>query len=224
VSEPTAPAAFGAPRWPVVLFDLDGTLANSLDLIVAAYGHAFLAVSGRVINGADALSWIGETLVQTFTREDPAHAQELQDVYSAYFEQHVEDVVSEYPGVPQLLADLRAAGVVTGVVTAKRRAGAVATMRLAGLDGLTRLVGTMEDTTTHKPDPEPLLAACAVLDADPSQCCYVGDAIYDIRAAHAAGMAAVAVTWGAGVEAELVAERPTALCHDVAELRAALLA
>ncbi|MCL1841352.1 MAG: HAD-IA family hydrolase [Propionibacteriaceae bacterium] len=216
-------AALPQLRWPVILFDLDGTLANSLDLIVAAYGHAFLSVTGRVINGADALSWIGETLQQTFTREDPLHAAQLQDVYSAYFEQHADDVVSGYPGVPQLLADLAAAGAVTGVVTAKRRAGAVQTMRLAGLDDVTRLVGTMEDTATHKPDPEPLLAACAVLEADPSVCCYVGDAIYDIQAAHAAGMAGVAVTWGAGIEAELVAQNPVALCHDVDELRQTLL-
>ena len=211
------------PRWPVVLFDLDGTLANSLDLIVASYGHAFASVTGRVISGVDALPWIGQTLAQTFQREDAAHAAELETAYRAFNEAHADDMIIGYPGVPQLVADLRAAGVITGVVTAKRHAIALRTMALAGLGDSISLIGAMESTPSHKPDPAPLLAACAKLGVEASTCCYVGDAIFDIQAAHAAGMAGIAVTWGAGREDDLIAQDPTAVCHDADELRAALL-
>jgi pyrophosphatase PpaX len=212
------------PRWPVVLFDLDGTLANSLDVIVASYGHAFATVSGRKISGADALPWIGQTLAQTFTREDAAHADALEAAYRAYNEAHIDDMITGYPGLPQLVDDLNAAGVRTGVVTAKRTDIALRTMALAGLDGKIELVGAMEHTSAHKPDPAPLLAACAALGVEPTTACYVGDAIFDIQAAHAAGMAGVAVTWGAGLESDLVAQNPAYVCHDAAGLRSALFA
>ena len=216
---PDTATAVLTPRWPLVLFDLDGTLANSLDVIVASYEYAFGTVTGRVIARAEALTWIGQGLDQTFGREDPAHAAALSAAYREFNEAHVDAMITGYPGVPDLLRDLRAAGVVTGVVTAKRRPIALRTMRLAGVEGLIDLAASDEDTLAHKPDPAPLLAACARLGLEPSTGCYVGDAIGDMRAAQGAGMAAIAVTWGAGVEADLVATRPDALCPDVPALR-----
>jgi len=209
-------------RWPVVLFDLDGTLANSIDLVVASYTHAFASVTGRAITREQAKRWIGETLAQTFAREDPTHAAALQDAYRARFNNHM-DQIGGYPGLPQLLADLRAAGATLGVVTSKRHDAALGTMRQAGVEGLIELVGCMEDTAAHKPDPEPLLAAAAKLGVDPNSCAYVGDAVYDVKASRAAGMASVIVTWGAGERQELSALKPDALCDDVESLRDVLM-
>jgi len=215
-------------RWPVVLFDLDGTLANSIDLVVASYACAFASI-GRRIDPAVARHWIGETLAVTFARECPADAATLPDVYRAYYEAHI-DQVGGYAGVAGLLADLRTAGVTTGVVTAKRRDAATATMAAAGVAGLIDLLGTAEDTAAHKPDPEPLLAAFAKISGarqdgpalTRSDVVYVGDAVHDVLAAQAAGMAAIAVTWGAGVRTELAALHPDCLCDDAAALRLAL--
>jgi pyrophosphatase PpaX len=81
----------------------------------------------------------------------------------------------------------------------------------------------MEDTDVHKPNPEPLLLALARLGAGATECVYIGDAVVDVQAARAAGMAAIAVTWGAGERADLVAAGPLAVVDTMEELRAQLL-
>jgi len=208
-------------RWPVVLFDLDGTLANSIDLVIASYQAAFASI-GRTVSRDVALHWIGETLRQTYAREAPDHGPDMEVVYRAYYADNV-DQISGYPGMPELLTSLKDAGAVIGVVTAKRREVALVTMRQAGVEGLIELLGAMEDTTAHKPDPEPLLAVAAKLGVCPETCVYVGDAIHDVVAAKAAGMAVVAVTWGAGLTDELAGLAPNAMVGDAAELAHSLL-
>jgi len=208
-------------RWPVVLFDLDGTLANSIDLVIASYQAAFATI-GRTIERDVALRWIGETLRQTYAREAPEAGPDMETVYRAYYADHV-DQITGYPGMPELLKSLKDAGAVIGVVTAKKREVALVTMREAGVEGLVELIGAMEDTAAHKPDPEPLLAAAAKLGVRPETCVYVGDATYDIMAAKAAGMAVIAVTWGAGLPDELQTLTPDAMVNDVNELAGLLM-
>ena len=209
-------------RWPVVLFDLDGTLADSIGLVVASYEYAFSTVTGRHVEAEVARHWIGETLAITMTREDPANADRLQAAYRLYCDANL-DMIGAYPGVPQLLVRLRAAGATMGVVTAKGRDIALATMARAGVAETIGLVCSRESTTVHKPDPAPLLAAADQLGVAPQSCVYVGDAVHDIRAARAADMAAVAVAWGAGVRDELTALNPDAICDDAAALERCLL-
>jgi len=208
-------------RWPVVLFDLDGTLANSIDLVVASYAYAFSTVDDRPIDPERAKHWIGETLAITMAREDAANSDKLQAAYRAYCNANL-DMIDSYPGVPELLAELRRAGATTGVVTSKGHDIALATIARAGVGDVIELVCSRESTTIHKPDPEPLLAAAAKLGVAPEVCAYVGDAVHDVKAARAAGMAAIAVTWGAGVRDELVALCPDALCDDAAALERTL--
>ena len=93
----------------------------------------------------------------------------------------------------------------------------------AYLDHLVEVVGALEDTTRHKPEPDPLLEAARRLGIDPASAVYVGDATVDVLAAQAAGMAAVAVTWGAGERDALVATGPQAVFDSVGELTAYLL-
>ena len=209
-------------RWPTLLFDLDGTLANSIDLIVASYDYAFVSVTGRGVTREQACRWIGQTLQSTFQVEDPEHAAQLEAAYRAYNMAHL-DQIKNYPGVANLLEDLRAAGAATGVVTAKGRDAADASLKQLGLDALIEVACTREDTTAHKPDPAPLLAGLARLGASPGQAAYIGDATWDVLAAQAAGMAAIAVTWGAGQRDELAALHPDALIGDALELRSLLL-
>jgi pyrophosphatase PpaX len=123
--------------------------------------------------------------------------------------------------VPELLRDLNAAGVRTGVVTSKRRPPAEWAIRLCKLD-IPLLVGH-EDVPAHKPDPRPLLRGLELLGATAEEAVYVGDAAVDVIAARNAGLPAVAVTWGAGVRADIEATQPLALCDTADELRAVLL-
>ncbi len=91
------------------------------------------------------------------------------------------------------------------------------------MDHLVDVVAGLEDTERHKPDPAPLLHGAAGLGVDPATCVYVGDAVVDVEAARAAGMGAVAVTWGAGEAGALAASGPDAVLDTVGELAAFLL-
>ncbi|HEY7988165.1 MAG TPA: HAD-IA family hydrolase, partial [Lapillicoccus sp.] len=119
-----------------------------------------------------------------------------------------------------------ASGVRFAAATSKLRGAAETALRLTGLDaylsGPQALV-TLEDTDEHKPDPAPLLLAVERLGGTPAEAVHVGDAVVDVRAARTAGMAAVAVTWGAGVRSDVVAATPDVVADTVDELRAALL-
>lgn len=212
-----------APRWPFVVFDLDGTVVNTIPLIIASYEHAMVEILGERPTPTQARSWIGETLYATFSARHPDRAQELIDSYVAWNAEHLAELLEEFPGTPQLLDALATAGVVTGVATSKRRVSAENTLRHAGLAGRLPVTVAMEDTEAHKPHPEPLLLALSRLGGRPGQAAYVGDAVVDILAARAAGMAAVAASWGAASREVLMAAGPDFLVDSVPELQALLL-
>ncbi|MFP5406131.1 MAG: HAD family hydrolase, partial [Gammaproteobacteria bacterium] len=90
------------------------------------------------------------------------------------------------------------------------------------LAGRMRLLATEEDTVHHKPAPDPLFHALAAVGGRPDTAVYVGDAVVDLQAAHAAGVAAIAVTWGAGSTQELSSANPAAMVHSMDELRSVL--
>jgi len=192
-------------RWPVVVFDLDGTLVNTIPLIVASYRHALRAVLDQELDEATIRGWIGRTLVSTFRDVDPDRADELVEAYLDFNLEQMPHLVQPFEGVAELLADLRTAGLVVGVATSKRRHSAELTLASVGLQDAVPLTTTMEDTPTHKPAPEPVLHAL------------------DALAAHAAGTSSVAVTWGAGEPEALRAVTPTALVTSTDELRTVLL-
>jgi pyrophosphatase PpaX len=211
-----------APRWPAVLFDLDGTLVGTIPLIVASYNHALASVVGVTVPEEEIRSWIGRPLVETFDAW-PEHAAELDRIYRDWNLANHDDLIEEYAGMPALLAELAAAGVAMGVVTSKRRSTADVALEAVGIAGRLEIVVALEDTTVHKPRPEPMLLGAARLGVDPSTCVYVGDAVVDVEAARAAGMAVVAVSWGAGLPDQLKAAEPDFLVESVDDLRDVLL-
>lgn len=209
--------------WAVILFDLDGTVVNTIPLIQASYAYALNTVVGRDITPEESLPWIGRTLADTFAEEHPGDADALLAAYLDWNHTHLRRLVERYDGMATLLGDLRTADARTGIVTSKRRASARLTLEAVGLEGAVDLLVTMEDTDRHKPHPAPLLAALKELGEPASRAVYVGDAVVDVLAARAAGTAAIAVTWGAGRRADLTAAGPHAVLDAVAQLRALLL-
>ena len=171
----------------------------------------------------EARGWIGQTLHDTFTQRHPQRAAELVESYLAWNVEHLDELIQEYPGVAELLVDLGASGATIGVVTSKRHPAAASTLEAAGLALLLPVLVAMEDTAHHKPHPEPLLLALERLGVGADQCVYIGDAVVDVQAARAAGMAAIAVTWGAGERAALQTAGPVAVVDTIDELRARLL-
>jgi pyrophosphatase PpaX len=211
-------------RYPVVLFDLDGTLIDSGPIIMASMRHASVTVLGREPDEEKVRAAIGGPgLVAQMRELDPERVDELVETYRAHNEP-LHATLEAFDGMLELLPRLRERGHRLGIVTAKRlRTVDLALDRFPILRDTTEVVVGAEDTERHKPDPDPLLEALARLGAEPGDAAYVGDSPFDIRAGKAAGMLAVAVGWG-GIHPDerLLHEQPDALVHTPEELLALL--
>lgn len=214
------PVNFAPPS--TVLFDLDGTLADTVPLIVATFKRTVSELLGWEPTFDQCKEWIGRSLNETFTRLASGRADELTAHYLEWNLAQHHAYVRPFDGVTELIDALHAAERPFGVVTSKRHDSALLSLECVGLTGRVPLLATEEDTTAHKPSPEPLLHALRRVGADPADAVYVGDAVVDMQAAQAAGMRSVGVTWGAASVEELTAIEPTAVVHDVAELQTLL--
>jgi len=206
-------------RFPVVLFDLDGTVVDSGAIILASMRHATREVLGRDYSDDELLQAVGgpglEAQMSAFA---PDHVERLVDVYRAHNEP-LHDDLEACAGMEDVLVRLREEGRRLGVVTAKRRSSVDLAFDRVPIGHLFETVVGGDETRRHKPDPEPLLIAAQRLGADPAATAYVGDSPFDTRAARAAGMFAVAVTWGRIHDRErLQAERPDAIVDTAEEL------
>jgi pyrophosphatase PpaX len=214
-----------ARRWAdgwrpgVWLFDFDGTLADSVDLIMASFRHATAQVLGHVPDEAQLRAGIGLPLIEQMRTLDAERAQELYETYVEHNLAVHDELLRPYPGVERLLAQLRREGRRLGVVTSKRRETALLGLDVLGLGEFDVLVG-WEDTERHKPGPEPVLRALEVLGSSPDEAVYVGDTPWDMQAGRAAGVATVAVLWGVAGRAELEAEGPDLVVADATEVLA----
>jgi pyrophosphatase PpaX len=153
---------------------------------------------------------------------DAERVDELVTVYRAHNEPLHEELVC-CPGIDRALERLHAEGRRLGVVTAKRRVTVELAFEHVPLGHLFEAVVGGDETTRHKPDPEPLLLAAERLGASLADIVYVGDSPFDVRAAKAAGMGSVAVTWGRIHDrSRLEAEEPDAIVDTAEELLAAV--
>jgi pyrophosphatase PpaX len=183
-------------RFPVVLFDLDGTVVDSGAIILASMRHATREVLGAEYRDEELLGAVGGPgLEAQFAVFAPDQVDDLVRVYRAHNEP-LHDGLEACAGMEEVLVRLREEGRRLGVVTAKRRVTVELAFARVPLAHLFEVVVAGDETEKHKPDPEPLLLAAERLRADPATIAYVGDSPFDIRAAKAAGMHAVAVTWG----------------------------
>src|SRR5581483_5309109 len=202
----------GRVRFPVVLFDLDGTLIDSGPMIVASMKHAAKSVLGRDIDEEQLTAAVGGPgLVAQMQALAPDRVDDLVAAYREHNEP-LHEQLEAFWEVVEVLPRLREQGRQLGLVTAKRHATVrLAFDRLPELESNFDVVIGSDDTERHKPAPDPLLAAIDRLGAQPGEAAYVGDSPFDIRAAKAAGMFSVAVAWG-GIHADevLLREEPDA--------------
>ena len=206
-------------RRPVVLFDLDGTVIDSAAIILASMRHATREVLGVDFPDEQLLATVGGPGLEAQMRAfDPDRVDELVSVYRAHNEP-LHDEIECCAGMDDVLVRLRDEGRCLGIVTAKRRGTVELAFRRLPLAHLFDVVVGGDETTGHKPDPEPLLLAAERLGVDPRDCVYVGDSPFDVRAAKAAGMHAIAVTWGRIHDRpKLEAEEPDAIVETADEL------
>lgn len=194
-----------------VLFDLDGTLLDSIELILGGYREMMRVHHGAVPPDEVWLRGIGTPLRRQIAElaDDEAQAEAMRLTYRDYNIAHHEALAGPYPGICEVVEALHAAGVGLAVVTSKRRVGA-----FRGLDrlGLTERFGAVvgaDDVSHPKPHPRPVLQALELLDADPETAVFIGDSTHDMESGRAAGVRTGAVLWGPFSRTALAAHEPT---------------
>jgi pyrophosphatase PpaX len=200
------------------LFDFDGTLVDTTEMIYQGMRHATTSVLGREdFTREQLLANVGQPLPRQMEILDAEKAELLLESYRAHHEENHDDLIAEFPGIAESLQRLRDASVKVAVVTSKRRRSVeMALEALPSLDLVVDRFVTLEDTTEHKPDPEPLLKGLELVGNVPKEdAVYVGDSPFDVQAAKAAGLRSVAVSWGAFSEETLRQAEPDHLEPDI---------
>src|SRR5215203_5629900 len=209
---------------PAVLFDLDGTLIDTIELIVSSARHAFEGWPGVTFTDEDWIHGIGTPLVDQLrgyvANEDDVAV--LLERYRAYQHIHHDRLTRCYDDVPGVIAQLSERGYPLGIVTSKATFIARRSLEWVGLDRFFPVVVGYDETRRHKPDPEPVLAALERLGAAADRAVFVGDSPHDIHAGNAAGVLTVAALWGPFDRETLAAAQPNHFIGCLPELPAVL--
>ncbi len=184
-----------------ILFDLDGTLLDSADELGAALNallerhgepqQPFAKIRQVSSNGAPGLLGLGFGM-----QRDNPRFPDLRTEFLDIYQQNLGSTSRLFPAIPALLDALDARGYTWGIVTNKAGWLTEPLIKKLALDTRAACVISGDTTARAKPHPDPLLHACALLDASQEECLYVGDAERDIQAGRAAGMTTVAALYG----------------------------
>jgi pyrophosphatase PpaX len=208
-------------RYPVVLFDLDGTVIDTGPIILASMRHAAETVVGGTYTDAQLMQAVGGPgLEAQMVALDPNRVDELVRVYRAHNEPLHETIVC-CSGMEDVLVRLKDEGRRLGIVTAKRRSTVDLAFARLPIERFFDVVVGGDETAEHKPHPAPLLLALERLGARPEDTAYVGDSPFDMQAARAAGVAAIGVSWG-GIHAADKLTHADVVVDTAEELLAAL--
>jgi pyrophosphatase PpaX len=219
-----------------ILFDLDGTLIDTTDLILCCFAHSWQTVCGIRHSREHIVATFGIPLrvaMQRLLATSPPHSRSLRDVSVATSDEIVEQLLSTYRAfnaanhdglarrfdqTEQVVSTLRSRGYAIGLVTSKSRELAIRGLQLCGLEGLIDEAVYMEDTLKHKPDPDPIFAALERLKVKSQEAVYIGDSFHDIVAGRAAGVKTIAAAWGPMPRAELERQRPDLMVESITDL------
>lgn len=207
-------------RTTTVLFDLDGTLLDSIQLIIDSYHHSLATHGLPPRTDAEWLAGIGTPLRVQFRdwAYDPTLFDALVETYREYNISNHDSRCRGYPGAVEMVRTIRDRGLRTGLVTSKQRAGAERGLRLLGLDGAMDVLIGADDVVNPKPHPEPLIKAADHLAVDPRSAIYVGDSVHDMESGRAAGMRTAAALWGPFSQDDLIRTKPDHWLETPADL------
>ncbi|KAB2953664.1 HAD-IA family hydrolase [Heliorestis acidaminivorans] len=203
-SKPQSDLVIKPQEYKTVLFDQDGTLIDSIELIHKSYRQVFDYLELPWKEG-EVMKHLGRSLVEIseLYAKDSVQAAQFRELYSYFYRQDHDEYTKAFPEATAFLQNLQAKGFVLGVVTGKRHDPARESLEYTGLwPYMKNLVGA-DEVEQSKPAPYSLLKALDQLDSKASESLYIGDGAFDMTAAKSAGMLAIAVTWGIGSEEEL---------------------
>ncbi|EFM09578.1 HAD-superfamily hydrolase, subfamily IA, variant 3 [Paenibacillus curdlanolyticus YK9] len=202
-----------------MLFDLDGTILDTNELIIQSFLHALEGIVDEGFGPQNIIPRMGIPL-----KDQLQHFSGLEDVahLALRYREHNNRVHDEYvklfPNVIEVLQTLVDRGIQVGVVTTKIRQTTDRGLAFVGLNDYVHSVVTIDDVTHAKPHPEPVLRALEELGADPARTMMIGDSVVDIEAAEAAGVISVGVAWSLKGEQKLRESGAQHIIHDMRDL------
>lgn len=192
-----------------ILFDFDGTLFDTIHLIVDSYQYMYRKHKKREYSADEIKAGIGLPLEEIIIGEYPEDGPDMLDTYLEYSNERTKYSYGIFLGIGPMLKELKELGIPLGIVTAKRFKQAKASLETSGLEDYFDCLVTKFDTEIHKPDPAPLNFGMKKLGfEDPTKIIYVGDAIYDVQAAKNGNFISAAVAWTQIKPEILKAENP----------------
>ncbi|WP_078543933.1 pyrophosphatase PpaX [Litchfieldia alkalitelluris] len=178
-----------------LLFDLDGTLIDTNDLIISSFMHTLEQYFPNEFTREDVLKFIGPPLYDSFVALDENRVDEMIATYREHNIANHDALVKEYEGVYEGIKELHAKGYKLGIVTTKMRNTVNMGLKLTGLDQFFDVVVTLDDVKNAKPDPEPVQLALSQLKSKASEAIMVGDNSHDILSGKNAGTLTAGVAW-----------------------------
>ncbi|WP_243290329.1 pyrophosphatase PpaX [Bacillus sp. FJAT-47783] len=201
-----------------LLFDLDGTLINTNDLIIESFMHTLEHYFPGRFTRKDILSFIGPPLIDTFGKLDPDRMEEMVATYRKFNHEQHDILVKEFETVYDTVKTLHEKGYKLGIVTTKIRETVNMGLKLTKLDTFFDVVVTLDDVEHAKPHPEPILKALAQLDAKPEEAMMIGDNVHDIDAGKNAGTKTVGVAWSLKGEEYIRSHNPDYIVSKMSDI------
>ena len=190
-----------------ILFDYDGTLMDTNEVVLQSWQHTFRTLRGREEDPEFIRSTFGEPLVKTLAKLFPeVPVEKSLDVYRTFQREVFTDFVEVFPGMLELLKELKQRGYKLGLVTSRTKDTTWDGLKHYGMDKYFDAVITAGDTDKHKPDPEPILITLKRMDSVPQETLMVGDTMFDLECARNAGVKSVMVEWSVTMTSEEMAQ------------------
>ena len=200
-----------------VLFDFDGTLINTNDLIFDSYRTAFRQVLNRNVDDAEILSLYGRPLYASLMEYGDV-GEALYYAYREFNESRHDSLAKAFEGAVEGVNSIKKQGYITGIVTSKRLELVERGLKLMNLTDAFDVIITPEDTEKAKPDPEPILCACRKIEINPCEAIYVGDSEFDLAAGKAAETKIAAVKYSMTSYERLLEFKPDYFIDSIEDL------
>ncbi|MCJ7840213.1 pyrophosphatase PpaX [Lederbergia sp. NSJ-179] len=201
-----------------LLFDLDGTLIDTNELIITSYLHTLEQYFPGEFQREDVLPFMGPSLFDVFQGLDPEKAEEMVDVYRKHNIEHHDLLVKEFDGVFETIRTLHENGYKLAIVSTKKRDTVLKGLELTNLKPFFEAIITMDDVEKLKPDPEPLNKAMALLDSKPEETMMIGDNYHDILGGKNAGTITCGVAWSLKGKDHLLSYHPDYMLDKMSDL------
>ncbi len=202
-----------------VIFDMDGTLTRTNELIFASFNHVASKYLGKTMSPAEIIALFGppeegglSSLVGI------ARAEEAMNDLCAYYERNHQELARLHGGIEEVLRHLRERGVLLAVFTGKGRRTTQITLRAFNLESYFDIVVSGSDVKHHKPHPEGVCQVLSALNVRPDEAVMVGDSVADIVASRGAGVRIASVVWDSYDKERVMRENADIVFHTVDEM------